>query len=99
VVLHVAAIWVVRSLYFHSSLLAALIDCGLSGLAACGLAWAAVQTGSVFVATWTFFLVQSFFVAVPPAPGRSAACPSRNESFARARRQADAALRVLARRS
>jgi hypothetical protein len=53
----------------------------------------------VFLAIWTFFLVQALFVAIPPAmtgkrkPERNTAAD--NENFERARRQADAALRQL----
>ena len=101
VLVHVAAIWLVRSLYFQSGLLPALLDLGLSAVAVCAFAWAAASTGSVFIATWFFFLVQAFFIVVPAASGDRTThdAISGNESFERARRQADEALRILTRRS
>jgi hypothetical protein len=61
--------------------------------------WAITRSGSVFLATWCFFLVQALFVAIPPAVQRKSkpeqATSTDNESFDRAKRQADAALRQL----
>ena len=97
--IHVAAVWLVRSLYFYSGIVPALMDLGLSALSISASVWAMTRSGSVFLAIWTFFLVQSLFVAIPPAvkgktePGRNTAAD--NENFRRARRQADAALRQL----
>lgn len=97
--LHVAAIWLVRSLYFYSGTLPALLDFGLSALSIAAAVWAASRSGSVFLATWCFFLVQALFVAIPPkirSGRRPAGSPvSDNEGFERAKRQADAALREL----
>ena len=58
-------IWVVRSLYFHASVLPALLDLGLVCLALVASAWAILQTGSVMTAIWCFFLTQSVFVLIP----------------------------------
>ena len=97
--IHVGAMWLVRSLYFYSGVLPALMDLGLSVLSITAAAWAMLQSGSVFLATWCFFLVQALFVAIPPAVRRKAntvrnsAAP--NDSFDRARRQADQALAQL----
>jgi hypothetical protein len=97
--IHVAAIWLVRSLYFYSGLLPALMDLGLSALSISATVWAITRWGSVLLATWCFFLVQALFVAIPPAiknkqePGANAAAD--NAHFERAKRQADAALRQL----
>ena len=97
VLIHVGAIWLVRSLYFYTGMIPALIDLGLSGLAACLFAWAGMRTGSAILATWCFFLVQSFFVLVPTeiGAGRGTATHPDNASFERARRQADDAIRTL----
>lgn len=97
--IHVAAIWLVRSLYFYSGVLPALMDLGLSTLSVSATVWAITRSGSVFLATWCFFLVQALFVAIPPKM-KSTRQPQRNtalesESFAQARRQADQALRRL----
>jgi len=97
VLIHVGAIWLVRSLYFYSGVFPALIDLGLSGLSVSAFVWAASRTGSVFLATWCFFLVQALFVSIPPRMTDKAALASNpdNEPFDRARRRADDALRVL----
>jgi len=97
--IHVAAVWLVRSLYFYSGVMPALMDLGLNALSISAAVWAITRSGSVFLATWCFFLVQALFVAIPPTmkgkikPERSTAKDS--ENFECARRQADAALRQL----
>jgi hypothetical protein len=97
--IHVAAIWLVRSLYFHSGVIPALMDLGLNSLSISACVWALTRSGSVFLAVWTFFLVQALFVAIPPTvraktkpAGNSVA---ENGNFKQARLQADAALRQL----
>ncbi len=97
--IHVAAIWLVRSLYFYSGVLPALMDLGLNTLSVSATVWAITRSGSMFLATWCFFLVQALFVAIPPSV-KSAKKPLRNtaiesETFENARRQADRALRQL----
>ena len=96
---HVAAIWLVRSLYFYSGVLPALMDLGLSALSISVSVWAITRSGSVFLATWCFFLVQALFVTIPPSV-KSKRKAQRNtavesETFEHARRQADQALRQL----
>jgi hypothetical protein len=97
--IHVAAVWLVRSLYFYSGIVPALMDLGLSALSISASVWAMTRSGSVFLAIWTFFLVQALFVAIPPAvkgktqPEHNTAVE--NENFRRAGRRADAALRQL----
>lgn len=96
--IHVVAVWLVRSLYFYSGVLPALADLGLSALSIAAAVWAVSHSGSVFLATWTFFLVQALFVAIPVSVKRKAS-PARNAvdnaPFERARRQADRALTQL----
>jgi hypothetical protein len=97
--IHVGAVWLVRSLYFYSGVIPALMDLGLNALSISAAVWAITRSGSVLLATWCFFLVQALFVAIPPAmtgkkkPECNTAADS--ENFERARRQADAALRQL----
>ncbi len=97
--IHVCAVWLVRSLYFYSGVMPALMDLGLNALSFSAAVWALTRSGSVFLATWCFFLVQALFVVIPPTikgktqPERNSALDS--ENFERARRQADAALRQL----
>lgn len=97
--LHVGAIWLVRSLYFYSGVMPALMDLGLSALSVSATVWAISRSGSVFLATWCFFLVQALFVAIPPAVNnkRREQCNTavESETFEAARRQADQALRQL----
>jgi len=97
--IHVGAIWLVRSLYFYTGLFPALIDLGLSALSVTATVWAISRSGSVFLATWCFFLVQALFVVIPPAiSGKQAArqgvCTD-DGNFEQAKRQADQALRQL----
>ena len=97
--IHVGAVWLVRSLYFYSGMLPALLDLGLSSLSVSAAVWAATRSGSVFLATWCFFLVQALFVAIPPAIKRRRQATQHpavdNETFDNAKRQADRALRQL----
>jgi len=96
---HVAAIWLLRSLYFYSGLVPALMDLGISTLSVSATVWAISRSGSVFLATWCFFLVQALFVAIPPALAKKRtqqrSTPAESEQFETARRQADQALRQL----
>lgn len=96
---HVTAIWLVRSLYFYSGMLPALMDLGLSALGVSATVWAITRSGSVFLAVWCFFLVQALFVAIPPAIKSRRQSPadiaSDNATFETAKRQADQALRQL----
>ena len=58
-------IWLVRSLYFHASLLTAALDFGLVSAGLAASAWAMVNTGSISGALWSFFLVQALFCWLP----------------------------------
>jgi hypothetical protein len=97
--IHVGAIWLVRSLYFYSGVVPALMDLGLSGLSVSATVWALTRSGSIFIATWCFFLVQALFVAIPPAvkSKRTASLSDSvgNTKFEQAKRRADAAVRQL----
>jgi len=99
VLIHVSAIWLVRSLYFYSGLFPALLDLGLNVLSVSGFVWAITRTGSVFLGIWCFFLIQALFVVIPASVARKKATKdiprSDNEKFDRARRQADEALQQL----
>ena len=63
--IQVAAVWITRSLYFHASVLPALLDLALVCLGLVASVWAILQTGSVMTAIWCFFLTQSLFVLIP----------------------------------
>lgn len=95
--IHVAMIWLVRALYFHASLLTALADLGLNALAVAAVVWATLQSGSLMLALWCFFLVQALFVMIPPSmqKGSASGAALENDDFEQARRTAQAALRKL----
>jgi hypothetical protein len=96
--IHAGAVWLVRSLYSYAGVIPALMDLGLCALSALAFGWVFMRTGGVFLATWSFFLVQALWVAIPPRiRGRNAmrAPAGGNERFERAHRQADQALRQL----
>jgi hypothetical protein len=96
--IHASAVWLVRSLYFYSGVIPALMDMALTGLSIVTSVWALSRTGSVFLGTWCFFLVQALFTAIPSSVGaksRAGAIPQASDEFERARRQADAALKQL----
>jgi hypothetical protein len=94
---HVALIWLIRSLYFHSSVLPALLDLVLSAFSIAAAVWAAEQSNSVFLAAWCFFLAQSFFVVIPRTlKDRSTESSDEvDQPFQRAQRTAEAALRRI----
>ncbi len=95
-VIHVGMLWLIRSLYLYSSALSALADLGLSALSLAAAVWAASQSGSVFLAVWCFFLVQALFTAIPRSmKPKAKSRPGDDESFERAHRAAEAAVRRL----
>lgn len=93
------AIWLIRALYFHSSVLTAGADLGLVVVGAGAAFWAFLHTGSLFLTLWCFFLVQALFALVPSWWRRRthsdlSASPT-PDNFDQARRQAEAALNQL----
>lgn len=97
--IHVLAVWLTRALYFYSGVVPALLDLGLTALGILAATWALSRSGSVFLATWCFFLVQSLYVTIPVRLQRKRAGTQpdslADENFERARRRADRALRQL----
>ena len=88
-------IWLVRSLYFHSSLFPAIADLALVAFGVIGAGWAWLETGSLFVSLWCFFLVQALFVAIPGSVGRQSAAMNsghRADRFQYAYRAAETAI-------
>jgi hypothetical protein len=93
--LHIGLIWLVRSCYFHNSLAAALADMGLCGLGFAAALWAVERSGTLFLALWSFFLVQALVLPVVHnrfSTGKNTVVDD-NESFRRAYRSAQSALR------
>ncbi len=94
-----ALIWLVRSLYFHSSLLNAVLDLGLVSFGLAAGAWAVLNTGSLAAGLWSFFLVQALFCWLPNLAGRQDEEPGKPDinaaSFQAAHRVALDAVRKL----
>lgn len=63
-------IWLIRSLYFHGSLFAALADLGLCGFSLAAAFWTLHHTGSLFLSFWCFFLSQALFVLITIRPNQ-----------------------------
>ncbi len=96
--LHLGLIWLIRSLYFYSSMLSALVDLGLSGLSLAATVWAASHSQSLFLSIWCLFLVQALFAVIPTSMQRNGgAAPAHQEHdrFERAHQAAETALRKL----
>lgn len=92
---HVGMIWLVRSLYFHAGVIAAVLDLGLCGAGLLAAVAAALSSSSLFLSVWSFFLVQALFVAIPSVVQPVAPDPadSADERFQRALMTAEAAVR------
>lgn len=101
VLLHAGMAWLVRSLYFHAGLVAAIADLGLTLVGLAAGVWALAQSGSLFLAVWCLMLVQALFGVIPPDLARrrgglgSGQSPLPDDAFERAHRGADAALRRM----
>ncbi|MEW8693460.1 MAG: hypothetical protein AB2535_20695 [Candidatus Thiodiazotropha endolucinida] len=96
---HLGVVWLIRSLYFHSSLISALADMGLVLFGLATAVWALLQTGNLFLSVWSFFLVQALFVFIPNtwkrASKQATAVNSTDDGFQLAHRTAEAALAKL----
>ena len=96
---HLGFIWLVRSLYYHSSAVSALVDLGVTLLGLAAAVWAALQTHSFIASAWCFFLVQAVFVLIPPRfagpTKRKASDVISEDRFQRSYAMAEAALRKL----
>lgn len=99
VLVQAGVIWLVRSLYFHNSLIAAALDGVLVASGIATGAWALVNTGSAVAALWCFFLLQSLFSWIPDFSARQAGTPGRQlqerTRFEAAHRVASDAVRKL----
>jgi hypothetical protein len=95
VLVHLGAVWLVRSLYYCSGLMPALADLMLTMLGAAFAVWAAQRADSAWLAFWCFFLVQAFHVSIPASLTRGDSPEAPDDAFARAHRAAEAAVRRL----
>lgn len=94
----VGVVWLLRCLYAHDSLHAALLDAGLNGLALAAAVATAAHTRSLFLSLWCFFLVQALYVLIPGPAAKTGAADD-HDPFEHAERAAETALRRLATRS
>ncbi len=94
---HLGMVWLIRSLYYHSSVLPALLDLGLCGISLLAAFATAQHSHSIFLTIWSFFLLQALFVAIPSLINtRSTDSQDQSEQrFKRALRTAEAAVRRI----
>jgi len=99
ILVHVAMVWLVRSLYFYASILPAITDLGLTALSIVVGIWAGWHTESILLSIWCFFLTQALFVFIPSRKAKQTATqsftPNSDDPFASAHRSAEAAIRKL----
>ena len=103
VAVHVTLVWLVRSLFLRSRLIEVGLDLGLTALALSFAVLAAVRTESVFLATWSFVLIQALQVSIPGLASRMTTAAERetpisdpNRGFTDAFKAADEALHRIA---
>jgi hypothetical protein len=99
VMVHIGMIWLIRSLYFYTSVFSAFADLVLNGLSLAAAVWASVQTESVFLTIWCFFLVQALFVVIPSSLKKKSVeskyLQDCDDRFQRSYKTAEIALRKL----
>lgn len=98
-IVQIAAIWLIRSLYFHNGLLTALADLGLNAFALAAALWALQQSGNLGLTLWCFFLVQALFVFLingkPDSASNNLGLYANANDFQHAYHTAQAAVRKL----
>lgn len=94
---HMALIWLVRAFICHKSVLAALLDLGLMALSLLIAVAVSLQSGSVFMTLWCFFLMQALFVFIPNNGSKKPQQfpPAKADRFEEAYRNAEKALRRI----
>lgn len=102
---HVGFIWLVRTVYYHNNFLYALIDLAFSVVSFTAALGATLQSQSVFMSFWCFFLGQAlilpvlhYFFSKSSSSKQAMRTPDTQpeQSFYRAHRTAQNALRRLA---
>jgi hypothetical protein len=95
----ISMLWLIRSLYFYSCIVSALIDFSVTVMSFTVAIGAGLHTSSLFLGFWCFFLFQALFVFIPARIAKKSApqpfTPLRKDTFATAHRSAEAALRKL----
>jgi len=61
---NVGVIWLVRAVYYHNNVLVALADLVISVITFTAAIAAALQSNSLFLALWSFFLAQAMIVPI-----------------------------------
>ena len=98
ILINLASIWLIRSLYFYSSLFSSLADLGLNVFSIAAAFWAASHTGSLFLTLWCFFLTQALFVLIPSSmkpTATKASTVNQKADFQHAYRAAESAVQKL----
>lgn len=99
IVIHLGMIWLIRSLYFYSSVLSSLADLGLTSFSLAAAIWAWSMSQSLFLSFWCLFLVQALFTLIPGQikkyQSRSTVSIDTDDPFEHAHRAAEVALRKL----
>ena len=96
--LHIAAIWLIRSLYYYNSLFSSMTDLVLTVFSLVAAIFAWHSSHSLLLALWCFFLLQALFSFIPPQLARSepgANDPSAADAFNHAYKSAQAAVHKL----
>jgi len=98
---HMIIVWLVRSLYFYSSLVSALADLALNGSSLLIAFAVASHTDSLFLTLWCFFLMQALFVLIPKSianpKASSSSTPNNEDDFQHSFQAAQAAIQQLSR--
>lgn len=61
---HLTCIWLVRTVYHHTSFLMALADLSFTAIGFTAAIGAVLQTGSVFMSFWSFLLAQAMVLPI-----------------------------------
>ena len=85
-------VWLVRAWHFQRGFVAALLDLALILSGAAAALWAAVHTGSLFLAVWCLFLVQALFGSIPDRSGLRPGLEGGQDPFDAAAQAAEGAL-------
>lgn len=97
ILINLAAIWLIRSLYFYSSLFSSLADLALMATSIAIAFWSGSHTGSLFLTLWCFFLTQALFVFIPSSikSTKNSSVANKNSDFKHAFKTAEAAVQKL----
>ena len=99
IMIHIIMIWLVRSLYYYTSIISAAIDLFLNVTSFVIATWTLGHTDSLFLALWCFFLIQALFVSIPVSFQKVRQSNHRHvksdDRFERAYRIAEVAIRKL----